>query len=124
MKSKESILHEQVCDYIRWNYPNVIFRTDFAAGTKMTMGQAIRHKRLQWGPGFPDLFIAEPRNGKSGLFIELKATNIYKRDGSLLKNEHLQDQMVMLTILNGKGYVAVFSIGFESTKDIIDRYLK
>lgn len=64
MMSKEAILHQQVCQYLRMQYPDVIFRTDFAAGVKMTMGQAVRHKKLQSGKAYPDLFIAEPRYQK------------------------------------------------------------
>lgn len=58
---KEANIHYQVAQYIKIQYPNVIFRTDFAAGIKMTMGQATRHKSLQSGRAYPDLFIAQPK---------------------------------------------------------------
>lgn len=124
MISKEAFLHQQVCDYLRYRYPDVIFRTDFAAGIKMTIGQAARHKRLQKGRAWPDLFIAEPKGDDCGLFIELKAANIFKKDGSLLANEHVFEQDEMLKTLRLKGYQAEFAIGFEEAKAIIEEYLK
>lgn len=130
MISREAILHRQVCDYIRYRYPTALFRTDFAAGIKMTIGQAQTHKRLQHGRAWPDLFIAEPRYSKdtkdmySGLFIELKATNIYKKDGTLLANPHVQEQHEVLSQLAARGYKAVFAVGFEEAKKHIDAYLR
>lgn len=124
MISKEAILHRQVCDYIRYRYTTALFRTDFAAGIKMTIGQAQTHKRLQHGRAWPDLFIAEPKDGFAGLFIELKATNIYKKDGTLLANPHVQEQHDVLTQLAARGYKAVFAVGFEEAKKHIDAYLR
>lgn len=125
MKAHEAILHQQVCDYLRYNYRNVIFRTDFAAGIKMTVGQAVRHKRLQSGRAWPDLFIAEPKGAYHGLFIELKAkgTVIYKQDGTPRANAHLQEQAAMLSDLTSRGYKAQFAVGFDEARAIIDDYL-
>lgn len=54
-------LQAQVADYIRLQYPTVIFHSDFGSGIKLTMGQAIKQKRLNGGRrAWPDLFIAEP----------------------------------------------------------------
>ena len=60
MIKKEEILHLKVCDYLRKNYPNVLFRTDFSSGMKMTPGQAAKHKKFQKSRAWPDLFIAKP----------------------------------------------------------------
>lgn len=57
---KEANVHYQVAQYLKHQYPQIIFRTDFAAGIKMTMGQAVKHKGLQSGKAYPDLFIAQP----------------------------------------------------------------
>ena len=55
-------LQAQVADYIRLQYPTVIFHSDFGSGIKLTMGQAIKQKRLNGGRrAWPDMFIAEPR---------------------------------------------------------------
>lgn len=59
-------LQAQVADYIRLRYPSVIFHSDFGSGIKLTMGQAIRQKRLNGGRrAWPDLFIAEPVKPKA-----------------------------------------------------------
>lgn len=123
MISKEGILHKQVCDYLRLQYPTTIFRTDFAAGAKMTFGQAARHKRLQSGRAYPDLFIAEAKKGWHGLFIELKAVNIYTLKGKLKSDKHLLEQDQMLDRLQSKGYKAEFAVGFDHARAIIDNYM-
>lgn len=123
MIAAEAHLHQKVCDYIRMHYPDVIFRTDFAAGIKMTIGQAARHKRLQQSRAFPDLSILEPRKGFHGLFIELKAKNIYKRNGELLSDPHVHEQAKMLNVLKTKGYLAHFACGFDEARALIDDYL-
>ena len=88
------------------------------------MGQAAITKRMQGGKrAWPDLFIAEPRHGYAGLFIELKNTQIYKADGSLRKNEHVEEQAAVLKALQERGYKAVFAVGFDEARDIIDMYL-
>jgi hypothetical protein len=136
---KESTIHLQVCHYLQRQYPKIIFRTDFAAGIKMTMAQAIKHRNLQSGRAYPDLFIAEPRAGAHGLFIELKkdgtkltrtkdAKQINKGDYKIRKigdwfDPHIEEQAEMLALLSAKGYVAMFGIGFDAAKDIIDKYL-
>lgn len=124
--ASEALLQQQVCDYLRMQYPNVIFRSDFASGMKLSIGQAIKHKRLQSSRAWPDLFIVEPVEpyGYIGLFIELKAVNIYKKDGSLLKNEHLAEQEACMQQLRERGYAATFAVGFEDAKQVIDTYLQ
>lgn len=55
-------LQAQVADYIRLRYPGVIFHSDFGSGIKLTMGQAIKQKRLNGGRrAWPDMFIAETK---------------------------------------------------------------
>lgn len=120
---KEEKLHNQIAAYLRNQYPKVIFQSD-ASGVKMPIGLATKFAKLKSGRGIPDLFIAEPRNGYHGLYIELKVESPYKLDGGLKKNEHLQEQSEILKRLNYKGYKAVFGVGFDETKNIIDDYLK
>jgi len=123
---KEQDLHQQIVDYIKYQYPKVLFRTDFAAGIKMTIGQAVRHKKLQKCDKWPDLFIAQGNVFSNGLFIELKRSReeVFLKSGLFKKNKHIQEQKNMLCELEAKGYTAVFGCGFHDTKDIIDRYLK
>lgn len=113
-----------ICDYIRLQYPSVLFLSDTVASVKLTMMQGARNKAIQ-KPGFktPDLIILEPRGGYSGLLIELKVETPFKKDGTLKKDEHLEGQMKSINDLKKKGYYASFSWGFEMTKTMIDNYM-
>ena len=122
---KEHDLYAMLADYLRYNYKNIIWRFDLAADLKLTIGQARKHKRLQQHRGYPDLFIAEPRGKYHGAYIELKkaGTRIFKKDGTLVADEHIREQFDMLEQLRRKGYVAEFACGFDEAKEIIDNYL-
>lgn len=131
-------LQAQVADYIRLRYPSVIFHSDFGSGIKLTMGQAIRQKRLNGGRrAWPDMFIAETviskirhddgsYNAYSGLFVELKreGARIVKKDGKLVADEHIREQFDMLHDLRARGYAAEFACGFDEAKKLIDDYMK
>ena len=137
MIKKEEEIHLRVCDYLRKNYPDVLFRTDFSSGMKMTPGQAVKHKKFQKSRAWPDLFIAESgvvefkEDGliahlrKNGMFLELKAegTRLYKKDGTLRKNKHIKEQVEMLDKLNESGYYARFAVGYDEAIRIITDYL-
>ena len=122
----EKDLHTLICNYIRTNYPNVIFRSDFASGMRMSIGMAKRHKALQSSRAYPDIFIAEPRCIYYGLFIEIKTKDniVFKKDGTLRQNEHHIEQANMLSKLNDRGYKAVFGQGYQDTIKQIDNYLE
>ncbi|WP_439946480.1 hypothetical protein [Streptomyces sp. BBFR109] len=123
--NSEASLQQQVCDYLRLRYPGVLFRSDYASGLKLTMHQAVNHKRLQSSRAWPDLFIYEPRGGCQGLALELKREDvkIYKLDGTLRSDPHLREQAAMLGELAGRGYRAQFVCGFDAAVKAIDQYL-
>lgn len=135
---REIDLQQQVADYIRLQYPDVIFHSDFGSGIKLTMGQAIKQKRLNGGRrGWPDMFIAAPVVSRErgacytdrfwcGLFIELKreGTRIFKKDGKLVADEHIREQFDTLADLRQRGYAAEFAIGFDGAKKLIDDYME
>lgn len=125
MIKKEEILHLKICDYLRKNYPDVLFRTDFSSGMKMTPGQAAKHKKFQKGRAWPDLFIAESNNFASGLFLEIKAEDVivFNMNGKVRKNKHLIEQDKMLKELRKKGYRARFAIGYNQAIFEIQQYL-
>jgi len=110
MIKSEGIIHRQVVDYLKYNYPYVLFRSDYAAGMKMTIGQAIQHKRLQSCRAWPDLFLAHPSGGSHGLFIELKADNVtlYLKNGELTSKSDIKIQCSVLNscVANISSYVA------------------
>lgn len=128
----EKSLHRAVCDYLRYQYPDVIFSTDLSGATKLSIGQAVALKSLRSGRAFPDLQIMEPRNGYHSLFIELKkeGTELFKKrimdkNGyPLWASDHLREQHEMLEKLTKKGFKAEFAIGWDEAKKIIDNYLK
>lgn len=61
----------------------------------------------------------------NGLYLELKAegNSPFKKDGTLKKDQHLEEQDKYLQTLRGKGYKAEFATGFNEAKKIIDDYL-
>ena len=130
----EAELQQQVADYIRLQYPNTLFHSDFGSGIKLTMGQAVKQKRQNGGRrAWPDMFIAEPRprrgdNGRvrewHGLFIELKreGTRLIKKNGDWA-SEHIAEQNEVLDQLEDKGYMAEFAVGFDHAKEVVDNYL-
>jgi hypothetical protein len=124
-RPREADIHTLVVRHIKRVYPHLIFRTDFAAGMKLSIPQSRKHASLQSGRAYPDLFIAEPCHGKAGLFLELKKddTAVVLRNGELTANPHIREQAVMLERLNKKGYVATFAIGYEDAVAKIASYL-
>ena len=125
MRKTEENLHLKICDYLRKNYPDVLFRTDFSSGMKMSPGQAAKHKKFQKSRAWPDLFIAESNTLASGLFLEIKAENVivFKKNGEIRQNKHLIEQDKMLKELRSKGYRARFVIGYKQAIFEIQDYL-
>lgn len=127
-KQEEQSIHLMLCNYLRLQYPDVIFRTD-GAGLKLTKMQAIHFKRMQSHSGWPDLFIMYDNHGYKGLFLELKKDNTtltYKRGerkGTMVKDLHLRNQAVMHERLKQQGYWACFAVGLDQCIDIVDRYI-
>ena len=121
----ESDLQVQVAYYLRLQYPDVIFHSDYGSGVRLTRYQAnVQRKQNGGRRAYPDMFIAKMMNGKGGLFIELKkdGTKLKKKDGTWLTS-HLAEQAEMLEKLRGEGYEATFAVGFDEAREIIDNYL-
>jgi hypothetical protein len=124
--NREYQICKDIAIYLRFQYPDVIFHFDLA-GLNLSRAQAGMMKSIQGDRGWPDLFIAVPsKDGRyKGLFIELKpeGTKIFKKSGEFT-TPHIAEQYQMICNLLGKGYKAMFCIGFDDTKKKIDEYLK
>lgn len=100
-----------------------MFRTD--KDGQFAKGNALWDKARQKGKkGFPDLIIADRIGGYNGLVIELKkeGISVFKKDGSLRSDAHLQDQSWWLEWFSFMGCYCKFAIGFDEAKEIIDNY--
>jgi hypothetical protein len=124
LPNTESVVQQRVCLYLRTHYPEVIFRSDFASGLKLTIGQAKLHKSLQSSRAWPDLVIYEPRGSYQGLCIELKREGVvlFKKDGTLRADEHVREQAAMLKALRDRGYYAYFAVGYDAAVRLIEDY--
>jgi hypothetical protein len=117
--------HLEVAKWLKRRKRQVpIFRTDYAAGLKLTGGQARNHTRLQSGPGYPDLFIPKAVGEYHGLYIELKKDRdaILNKDGSMKADKHLRQQLKVLMQLRDDGYAAAFAVGHTQAKQVINDY--
>ena len=117
-------LQKAICRWLNVQYPKVLYLSDTIASVKLTIPQQNRNKLIQKN-GFktPDLLIFEPNKEFKGLFIELKVKSPFKKDGTLLKDEHLESQQKTINDLKQKGYYACFSWSLEMTLDVINRYM-
>ena len=58
----ESQLQQQVADYLRLQYPDALFHSDFGSSVRMSVKQGALKKRQNGGRrGWPDMEIPEPR---------------------------------------------------------------
>lgn len=128
-KKHEESIQRRIATYLKRNYPEVEFHSDYAAGLKLTENQAKIRKSLNSGRGWSDIFIAYPSRGYHGLFIELKreGVSIYcktgLRKGQLVANEQIQIEAEFLEKMNNLGYCARFGVGYERTVALIDWYM-
>lgn len=76
---------------------NVLYCANAGAGLKLSMGQAVKTKRMGYRKGFPDMQIFEPRGKYHGMFIELKVG----------KNKASPEQIAWRDALLDRGYYAV-----------------
>lgn len=107
-------------------HPNVPFTIDKVAQSRSMLGGVI-HKSSQYRKGNPDIFIQSPQAGYSGCFIEQKKSeDIFYKGTRILKpgsdNQHIW-QSLYHADLRAQGYWVMFSISYESTKKMTDRYM-
>ena len=125
IKVSEKQIHKAICQYLKVQYPNLIFFSD-ASGMRLTMGLRVELKAKSCdGYKIPDLVIAEPNTSKHAMFLEIKKeySDVYKKDGSLVKSEHIEAQQKTIERLRELGYEADFGLGFNDSIQKIERYL-
>lgn len=110
----ESQEQKVLVNKLRWLHPNLVF---FAIPNGGKRGKAeARHMVLEGvQKGTPDIFIAEPKNGYFGLFIELKRVS-----GSKTSDEQLN----MISNLLERGYDAAICHGAQEAYEKIISYLE
>ena len=124
MAKKEEQLSKSVSRYLKLQYPDVVFTCD-SSGIRLTIGQATVLKAQRSTHKIPDMIILKPNAEYHGLILELKSedSSPYLKDGSLSKGQHIQEQNQTLTALLDIGYYAVFIVGFNQAKEVIDNYM-
>jgi len=122
MAKKEESIQLAVCKYIKLQYPDVIFTSE-SSGIRLTIGQAVKAKKMRSNHKLPDLWILEPKGMICGLLIELKVGNPYKMNGQP-KTPHFAHQLETIELLKKKGYSAIVCSSFDEAKKSIDNYLK
>ena len=123
----EYLLQKQICQFLNAQYPSVFFLSDTVASVKLTKMQASRNKAIQKSDfKCPDLLILEPNFQYKGLFLELKTTTPYKRDGTIKasQNDHLKLQEQTLQKLSEKGYCADFVWSLDMAILAINTYMR
>lgn len=114
-----------VVNYLN-NYKSLRFIANYLSGAKLPIYLARKAKRLgQASTGCPDLLVFHHNGKYCGLALELKkeGTVVFKKDGSLRSDEHLQRQFDYLQYLNGQGWYASFAIGANQAIEIIRNYI-
>ena len=84
-----------------------------AGGVRTSMSQAVKMKSMGYRKGTPDIFVAVPKGGRHGLFLELKA----------IGGKASPEQNIMLANLQAQGYAAAMVVGFEQVKATLTAYL-
>jgi len=123
----EEKLAFSIAKILKFKYNHLIWRFDVGADLNLTVGSAVKNKRLQMNDrGYPDLFIAQKTNTYGGLYVELKKSReeIYRKNGDFRENKHLQEQLKMHKRLRLKGYKVVFCWSVDDFIKILDNYLK
>lgn len=105
--------------YIHTQYPKVLVASS-ANGAIRNVIQAQQYILDGLLPGMPDLQIMCARNGKHGLFIEMKRP---PKNGQREGFVSLKQKQV-IACLKKEDYAATICYGFEEAKIIVDNYLK
>ena len=123
MRKQEESMQIAVSKYLQLQYPNVIFTSE-SSGVRLTMGQAVKAKKMRSHGKLPDMIILEPRVPYKGMCLELKreGEKVFKQNGEPFPG-HVAEQHRTLMKLSAKGYYAEFACGLTEAKLLIDHYM-
>lgn len=113
MKHSEDSMSISVANYIRAQYPKVLF-SHVPNGGKRSAREGARFKRMGVRKGIPDFLIFETNDPHlRGLALELKVK----------PNKPSPEQLEVIAELKRLKWVAEICYSFDETKKIIDTYL-
>lgn len=113
LEDKEQIALFQWRDLFERRYPELRLMHHIPNGGRRDKREAAKLKRMGVKAGVPDIFLPIPRDGRHGLYIELKAG---KNTASPEQREFIADVRVF-------GYEAEVCYGWEEAAATILRYL-
>tara|TARA_Y100001938_G_C7869937_1_gene319770 strand:+ start:132 stop:509 length:378 start_codon:yes stop_codon:yes gene_type:complete len=114
VRPSEENIQISIVDYLKLQYPNVLFTATMGGQFQRHYSQRLKAKRTGYLKGVSDLLIFEPKGRYCGLFIELK------RDKKCYPTA---EQKQFISKASDRGYYATCAKGFEQCKDLIDKYL-
>lgn len=94
-------------------YPELSLLNASLNGVRLTMREALKAKASGMKKGYPDVFLPIAKQGRNGLFIEMKVG----------KNKCTIDQLRWHTKLQDQDYQVNVCYGFEDAKQTIINYL-
>jgi len=126
-RNDEYLIQTNLAEYMTLQYPRTLFHSDMS-GIRLTIGQAVKVKKIQGGRAFPDWQILEARGGYIGFLLELKTSRdeVYTKSGEMRQGrsyQHIHEQADMLAHLYGLGYWADWGFGFDDARQKVDWYL-
>lgn len=124
-KQTEASAQTALSTYVKLKYPDVIFTAE-SSGIKTSIGQAVKMKANRSEGKLPDFICLEARGGKYGLIMEIKKPEFDLKKAlnpDKVGDKHAKAQELVLKKLSKQGYEAVFAVGFNEAKKIIDDYM-
>lgn len=120
-RNAETKLQSKICGWMREQWPDLVFLSDFAAGLKLSPFLANIRAGQSCNDKVPDLYIFGP---VKPLIIEIKVSddNLFLKDGMTLCSEHVQRQYETIKKLRKTCY-ADFGVGENDIKAMIRGYM-
>lgn len=110
----EQVEHINIVNWFNYQFPELADDLHhFANERRCSIQQGRTLKRMGVKKGVSDFFLALPRQGYHGLWLELKVNK-----GKLTK-----EQNAFIDRKNQRNYLALACWGFEAAKEVISTYL-